>query len=511
MLHRRLLVAYIFLVGVPLLASFSILRAGRKSRAPISVAGASSSAADFSPLSGKPYSKPLAGMHNPALNNSQSRDGTRSEIVVLNLTTLILQIAIVIGTSWALAALFQRIRQPMVIGEMFAGILLGPCFLGWMAPRLSCRLFPTSSLNYLNALSEVGVVIYMFLVGVSLNTTELRQRGHVAILTSHASIVSPFVLGSGLALYLYPRLADHRVSFTTFALFMGAAMSITAFPVLARILTARDMVNTSLGTLAIACAAVDDVTGWCILAFITFFTRVQQTAVRPWTTLAGLIAFLVLMFCGAKRALRGFENRFRLEGRLNESMLALMVVFVMGSALITQELGLHLLFGSFLAGAIMPKDPEFVRHLLDKFESVTVVVLLPLFFAYTGLRTSVRLIKGSDMWFYCLLVILVAIGGKLGGSMIAARAAGTSWQEAAGLGILMNTRGLMELVILNIGLDLGIISPVLFSMMVLMALVTTFMTSPLLDWVCPLGSLRAHLEAGSEVRSSDQSPKAPLL
>jgi Kef-type K+ transport system membrane component KefB len=413
---------------------------------------------------------------------------------VLNLTTLILQIAIIIGASWALAGLFEKIRQPMVIGEMFAGILLGPSFLGWLAPSLSSRLFPPSSLNNLNALSEVGVVMYMFLVGVALNPRELRERGQVVILTSHVSIVSPFVLGSGLAVYLYPRLADDSVSFTAFALFMGAAMSITAFPVLARILTDRGMLRTSLGTLAIACAAVDDVTGWCILAFITFFTRAQQTAVRPWTTLAGLTAFLVLMFCGARRVLRGFQKQFRLQGRLSESMVALMVVFVMASALVTQELGLHLLFGSFLAGTIMPKDHEFVQYLLGKFESVTGVVLLPLFFAYTGLRTSIRLIEGSDMWFYCLLVVLVAIGGKLGGSMIAARAVGTTWQEAAGLGILMNTRGLMELVILNIGLDLGIISTALFSMMVLMALVTTFMTSPLLEWVCPLHPSRTDSE-----------------
>lgn len=404
-----------------------------------------------------------------------------------NLVTLVLQIAVIIAASRGVAVLFQKMRQPKVIGEMFAGIMLGPSLLGWLAPHLSLNLFPPSSLGYLNALSQVGVVIYMFLVGLALNPAELREHGHAAVLTSHVSIVAPFVLGSSLALFLYPRLSDDSVSFLGFALFMGAAMSITAFPVLARILTDRDMLGTSLGTLAIACAAVDDVTGWCILAYIVALIRAHQHAAVPlWATLSGLAAFLLVMLYVVRQLLRRIGKPFNRNHQLTENMIAMLVLVVLVSALITEHLGLHLLFGSFLAGVIMPKEPTFVRYIQNKFESVTVVLLLPLFFAFTGLRTSIRLIQGPTMWFFCLMIIIVAITGKLGGSMIAARAAGTPWREAAGLGILMNTRGLMELVILNIGLDIGVISPALFSMMVLMALVTTFMTTPMLEWFCPM-------------------------
>jgi Kef-type K+ transport system membrane component KefB len=408
-----------------------------------------------------------------------------------NLVILVLQIAVVIAASRAVAVLFQRMRQPKVIGEMFAGIMLGPSLLGWLAPHFSASLFVPSSLGYLSALSQVGVVIYMFLVGLALNHKTLREHGHTAVLTSHVSILAPFVLGAGLAFVLYPRLSDDSVTFTGFALFMGAAMSITAFPVLARILTDRDMLGTKLGSLAIACAAVDDVTGWCILAYIVLVVRVHQHTSAPlWVTLGGLGAFLLLMFYVVRPLLRRFETVYNRRGELTENVIALMVVVVLVSAVTTEVLGLHLLFGSFLAGAIMPKDKKFVRYILDKFETPTVVVLLPLYFAFTGLRTSIRLIKGPEMWTFCAVIILVAIAGKLGGSMIAARSAGSRWRESAGLGILMNTRGLMELVILNIGLDIGVISPALFSMMVLMALVTTFMTTPLLEAVYPMHLIR---------------------
>lgn len=410
-----------------------------------------------------------------------------------NLVTLISQIAVIIGASRAVAVLFRKMQQPKVMGEMFAGIMLGPSFLGWVAPNLSNSLFPASSLGFLSALSQVGVVIYMFLVGLALNPKNLRKQGHVAVLTSHVSIIAPFMLGAALALLLYPRLSDDSVSFTGFALFMGAAMSITAFPVLARILTDRDMLGTKLGSLAIACAAVDDVTGWCILAYIVVVVRAHQEAATPlWLTLGGLGTFLLLMFFGIKPLLRGFERVYMREGQLTENVLALMSVVVLVAAVITERLGLHMLFGSFLAGVIMPKDNKFVHYVLEKFETVTLVLLLPLFFAFTGLRTSVRLIHGTQMWVFCGAIMLVAVIGKLGGSMIAARTAGTPWREAAGLGILMNTRGLMELIILNIGLDVGVISPALFSMMVLMALATTFMTTPLLEWVYPMRLIQAE-------------------
>ena len=422
-----------------------------------------------------------------------------------NLFTLVLQIAVILAICRLVGTLFQKIHQPRVVGEMFAGIMLGPSLLGWIAPQISAYLFPTSSLGFLNALSQVGVVIFMFLVGLGINPQELKEQGHAAVLTSHVSITAPFVLASFLSIYLYPKLSDDSVAFTSFALFMGAAMSITAFPVLARILTERDMLQSRLGTVAIACAAVDDVTGWCILAYIVLLIRSAHTATPIWLTVGGLIAFALIMIYVVRRLLRRFETIYQERGAVSENVMALMLLLVLASALCTEWLGLHLLFGAFLMGAIMPKEPKFVRYVLDRFETITVTLLLPLFFAFTGLRTNIGLVKGQEMWIYCALIILVATTGKLGGSMLASWIAGMPLREAAGLGTLMNTRGLMELVILNIGLDIKVISPALFSMMVIMALFTTFMTSPVLELICPQKLIRA-----SSVRKQVPMPQLDL-
>jgi Kef-type K+ transport system membrane component KefB len=402
-----------------------------------------------------------------------------------NLFTLVLQISVILAVCRITGSLFQRFHQPRVVGEMFAGILLGPSLLGWLAPHFSAYLFPAGSLGFLNALSQVGVVVFMFLVGLEIDPKELKHESHSAVLVSHVSITAPFVLASLLALYLYPRLSDESVSFTNFALFMGAALSITAFPVLARILQERDMMKTKLGSLAIACAAVDDVTGWCILAYIVVLIRAAHKTTPIWITLAGIIFFAVIMIYGVRFLLRGFETTFRKHGAISENGMAFLILLAMVSALCTERLGIHLLFGSFLMGAIMPKEPQFVRYVVDRLETITIAVLLPLFFAFTGLRTNVGLLKSPSMWFYCALIILVAALGKLGGSIAAGRLSGMRWREAAGLGTLMNTRGLMGLVILDIGLDVKVISPALFTMMVVMALCTTFMAVPVLDLICP--------------------------
>ncbi len=402
-----------------------------------------------------------------------------------NLFTLVLQIAVVLAVCRLVGELFRKIHQPRVVGEMFAGIMLGPSLLGWLAPHFSSYLFPASSLGFLNALSQVGVVVFMFLVGLGINPRELKKQGHAAVLTSHVSITAPFVLAAFLSLYLYPRLSDDSVAFTNFALFMGAAMSITAFPVLARILAERNMLGSRLGTVAIACAAVDDVTGWCILAYIVVLIRSAHSSTSIWTTIGGIVVFGLVMIYGVRRLLRGYERVYKAKGELSENLMALMLLLVLISALCTEYLGIHLLFGAFLMGAIMPKQRHFVRYVLDRFETITVTLLLPLFFAFTGLRTNIGLVKGPEMWMYCGLIILVATVGKLGGSTLASWLTGIPLREAAGLGTLMNTRGLMELVILNIGLDIGVISPALFSMMVIMALVTTFMTTPVLALICP--------------------------
>jgi Kef-type K+ transport system membrane component KefB len=416
-----------------------------------------------------------------------------------NMLTLVLQIAVVLAVCRAVGSLFLKIQQPRVVGEMFAGIMLGPSLFGWIAPHVSSFLFPPPSMGFLNALSQIGVIIFMFLVGLGINPKELKSHGHAAVLTSHVSITAPFVLASLLAMYLYPRLSDSSVPFTNFALFMGAAMSITAFPVLARILTERNLLQSRLGTVAIACAAVDDVTGWCILAYIVLLIRSASSGNPIWVTVGGLIAFALVMTYGVQRLLRRFESTYRKRGgSLSENGVALLLLLALLSALCTEWLGIHLLFRSFLMGAIMPKEQKFVRHILDRFETIVVTLLLPLFFAFTGLRTNIRLVSGPEMWMYCGLIILVATVGKLGGSMLASWWTGMPLREAAGLGTLMNTRGLMELVILNIGLDIKVISPALFSMMVIMALTTTFMTSPVLKAVCPEKLFDRPLQTSTE-------------
>lgn len=413
------------------------------------------------------------------------------QTLVPRVVTIIFQIAVIIIAVRAFGFLFKFINQPQVIGEMVAGILLGPSLLGWVAPHISTMLFPPVSLDYLNTISQIGIVIYMFLVGLALKPEGLKGHRHAAILTSHVSIVVPFLLGTLLAFYLYPRLSSDNVTLANFALFLGAAMSITAFPVLARILADRNMLGSRVGMLAIACAAVDDVTGWCILAYVLI--RTQGGSMPVWMMVSGSLAFALLMIYVAKPLLRRFETSYAERGRLSENSMALLVLIVLASALASERLGIHLVFGAFLVGVVMPKENGFVRHIQERFESLTLVLLLPLYFAFSGLRMNLRSLHGGQMWFYCGIIVLVAIVGKLVGSMVASRSTGICWRDAAAVGILMNARGLLGLVILNIGLDVGVISPVLFSMMVLMALITTFMATPLLEWVYPRKRVEAEL------------------
>jgi len=401
---------------------------------------------------------------------------------MLHLPTLLIQVGVILLVARLVGLVFRKLHQPQVIGEMLAGILLGPSLLGWLAPDISAALFPAESLGFLNALSQIGLLLFMFLVGLEFDPNMLRSQGRAAVVTSQASIVAPFILGAGLAFYLYPKLSDASVSFTSFALFMGIAMSITAFPVLARILTERKMLRSKVGAMAITCAAVNDVTGWSILAAIVLFVQANSSTHPIWLTLVGTAVYIVVMIWGVRPLLQRLEGTFQKWG-ISQDMMTLIFLVILVSGLVTEWLGIHALFGAFLAGVIMPKQHSFVHALTEKLEYVAIVLLLPLFFAFTGLRTSVGLLNGADLWFYCALIILVAVAGKFGGSTVAARAMGMSWREASSVGVLMNTRGLMELVVLNIGLDIGILSPTLFAMMVIMAIVTTVMTAPLLQWI----------------------------
>ncbi|HEX8241956.1 MAG TPA: cation:proton antiporter [Longimicrobium sp.] len=407
-----------------------------------------------------------------------------------HLGLLLVQIAVIVVAARAVGFLFRRIAQPQVMGEMVAGILLGPSLLGWLAPEVSSALFPAESLGFLNSISQVGLLVFMFLVGLELNPRLLRGRGLTALVASHASITIPLFLGSLLALRLYPRLSDAGVTFTAFALFMGTAMSVTAFPVLARILTERDLLRTRVGAVALACAAVGDVTAWCILAGVVALVRAHDAALPWWATVLGSAAFVAAMIFLVRPLLVRLERRHQRDGRVTEDVLAIVFLVTLAAAWTTEALGVHALFGAFLAGVVMPRGEGFVHGITGKLEDVTVVLLLPLFFAFTGLRTRIGLVEGMEMWGWCALIVLVAIAGKLGGGAVAARMTGMTWREAGAIGTLMNTRGLMELVILNIGLDIGVISPAVFAMMVLMALATTFMTTPLLELVYPARLIR---------------------
>jgi Kef-type K+ transport system membrane component KefB len=418
-----------------------------------------------------------------------------------SLLLLILQIAVILVVARGVGWLFRRLHQPQVVGEMAAGILLGPSLLGWVAPDTYAALFPKESLPNLNTLSQVGLLLFMFLVGLEFEPRLLRGRGHAAVVTSHVSIIVPFFLGSLLALFLYPRLSDSGVHFTGFALFMGAAMSVTAFPVLARILTERNLLQTRVGAVTIACAAVDDVTAWSILAIVVVIVRASAAETPLWLTLLGTAIYITAMLLVVRRALLPVEATYHNRGgRFSGDMIGGLLLLLLASAWVTEWLGIHALFGAFVAGAIMPKDPGFVHDLSGKLEDLTVIFLLPLFFAFTGLRTSIGLVEGAEMWFYAAAVLTVAVVGKFGGSTIAARITGLTWREASALGILMNTRGLMELVILTIGLELGVISPVLFAIMVLMALITTAMTTPVLEWLYPSRLIHQSLLAVEEER-----------
>ena len=417
-----------------------------------------------------------------------------------DLQTLLVQISVILVSCYLVGWFLSKFHQPQVVGEMVAGILLGPSLLGWVAPNLSATLFPPESLALLYALSQVGLLLFMLLVGLELDTKELRRLGHVAVVISHTSIIVPFVLGALLAFHLYPRMADASMSFTGFVLFMGAAMSVTAFPVLARILSERNLLGTRLGTLTIACAAVDDVTAWCLLAAIIALVRAKLNHLPLWLMLAGLGIYLGLMIFVVRPIARNFVAR-RGTDRVPDKVIAILILCALASSWATEWLGIHALFGAFFAGVMMPKEKAFTEAVREKLRPLVVVLLIPLFFAFTGLRTSIGLISGSAMLAYCGLVFIVAVTGKFGGSMLAARIMGTPWREAAAIGILMNTRGLIELVILNIGLDIGILPRPLFSMMVLMAVGTTLITTPLLSWIYSHPEESTH-SALAEVRAN---------
>ncbi|MDR0873932.1 MAG: cation:proton antiporter [Prevotellaceae bacterium] len=398
---------------------------------------------------------------------------------------LLLQMLVIIVAARLFGWLFKKIGQPSVIGEIFAGILLGPSLLGTCAPDVSQFVFPAISLTNLNILSQIGLILFMFVVGMELNLKALRNNVHEAVVVSHASIIIPFTLGVGLTWFVYPILAPEHVKFSSFALFMGISMSITAFPVLARIVQERGIQKTKLGAIVITCAAADDITAWCLLAVVIAIVK-AGTFVSALYTILFAVLFVLFMLKILRPFLRKIVKRYHGESD-KKNLVVLFFIILILSAFFTESIGIHALFGAFMAGVIMPDNMNLRKMFVDKIEDISQVLFLPLFFVISGLRTQIGLLNDWQLWKITAIIILCAIIGKFVGSAFAAKFVRHNWRDSLSIGALMNTRGLMELVVLNIGYDLGVLGTEMFTMMVIMALVTTFMTGPSLNLIERLG------------------------
>jgi len=395
------------------------------------------------------------------------------------LALLLVQIIVIMAAARTFGIFVSKFSQPPVIGEIVAGVLLGPSLLGLIFPEFFALLFPKSSFQNLHFLSQIGLLLFMFVVGMELDFDKLKQQSKASIVISHISIIFPFFLGTILAYVIYPSFASTTVTFTAFALFIGIAMSITAFPVLARILKDHNLTKTSYGAMALTCAAADDATAWYILA-IVIAVSTSTNLLMSVLMLIPIVVYVTVMLFVVKPFLRNLGQKID-DTTLDMKITTIVLVVLLTSSLITELLGIHALFGAFMAGVMMPSSSEsgLKERIAPRLEYVSLLVLLPLFFALTGLRTQINLLE-SQHWIICLSIIAFAVIGKLVGSAVASRFMGISWRDSLAIGALMNTRGLMELVVLNIGYELGILSPILFTMFVIMALVTTFMTGPLL-------------------------------
>lgn len=392
---------------------------------------------------------------------------------------LLIQITGILLAVKFFSFLFKYIGQPKVIGEIIAGIFLGPSFLGALFPQTFHAVFPNSSLETLGMLSQIGLMLFMFVIGLELDFNLLKNKLNKTLIISHAGILVPFLFGVTAAIWVYEEYAAGYTSFLPFALFIGISMSITAFPVLARIIQERGMTNTNIGVLSIASAANDDVTAWCIMAIVIAIAR-AGTFASAFFTIAITVGYILFMFFILRKILEKIGKKYITNDAIGNSFVGFIFIIMVISAVTTELIGIHAIFGAFMAGIIMPSNWRFRNVMIEKIKDVTLTLFLPLFFVYTGLRTQIGLINTPELWGVCVVFIFVAIAGKLGGCSIAARLTGETWRDSFVIGVLMNTRGLMELIALNIGYEMGILPPQIFVIMVIMALVTTFMTTPLI-------------------------------
>lgn len=398
------------------------------------------------------------------------------------LAVLLVQILIVIFFARICGWISSRLGQPKVVGEIIAGIILGPSLFGLYFPELQAMVFPAESLPNLQFLSQIGLILFMFVIGMELDLGVLHTKAKDAIVISHASIIFPFALGMILAYFMYETYAPENIRFVSFSLFMGIAMSITAFPVLARIVQERGITKTRLGTIALTCAAADDITAWCILAAVIAIVKAGSMANTLYIVALAILYVMVMIYI-VRPLIRKAAHRYFKKKQFGELTVVMVFFVLIASSYMTEVIGIHALFGAFMAGAIMPEQDGFRSRFIQKVEDVAVVLLLPLFFIFTGLRTQIGLLSDFRLWMMAGIIILVAVVGKFVGSALTARFVGQSWKDSLSIGALMNTRGLMELIVLNIGYDLGVLSPEVFAMMVIMALVTTMMTGPSLNLI----------------------------
>lgn len=422
---------------------------------------------------------PVSGVENGSWNDFMT---SMAHSLQDPLAILLAQIITIILVARFFGWVFKKIGQPSVIGEIIAGIVLGPSLLGMYFPEFSAALFPVESLGNLKFLSQIGLILFMFVIGMELDLKVLKNKANEAVVISHASIVIPFALGIGLAYFVYNRFAPEGVKFLSFSLFMGIAMSITAFPVLARIVQERGIHKTRLGAIVITCAAADDITAWCILAVVIAIVK-AGTFVSSLYIISLALIYVVAMLFIVKPFLKRIGDLYGSKDSIIKPVVAIFFLVLILSSYATEVIGIHALFGAFMAGAIMPDVPKFRTIFIDKVEDVSVILLLPLFFVFTGLKTEIGLINDPYLWKVTGFIILVAVVGKFLGSALAAKFVGQNWRDSLTIGALMNTRGLMELIVLNIGLELKVLTPEVFTMMVIMALVTTFMTGPALDLI----------------------------
>ncbi|MDM0009618.1 cation:proton antiporter [Variovorax sp. J22G73] len=399
----------------------------------------------------------------------------------MSATSLLLQLIVILTTARVCGWVLRYAGQPSVVGEMAAGLMLGPVVMGALFPELHAQLFSKASLQGLSSLSTLGLVLFMFVVGLELRAAkgvreQLRSAGYVGVL----STVVPAALGIAIAPALHPSLAPAGVGFWPFALFIAAALSITAFPVMARILKDRGMTRTSFGQLSLGAAAVVDVFAWILLAFVVAMVGAGEGFHGLLKTTLGMVVVLCVLFLGVKPAFAWLLRTKAPEGEPSITLMAALMIGLLATALVTEWLHLHAVFGAFLFGACLPRDDRLLKSLTERIEPISIVVLMPLFFALAGLGTTSNAFSGAGFG-AMMLILAVAAFGKIAGGAIGARMAGYGWRDSLATGSLMNARGLMELIVMKIGLDAGLIGPELFTMLLVMALVTTAMTGPLIN------------------------------